>query len=94
MAKVGLVGEAHPRPGPAGQGHSRSGLAQRASLPAAALQDTATVRLALTACARNPDGKPAAGSTQRRKRSVFYKLLSSRLGEQPVQLLSHDLRPG
>jgi len=53
---------------------------QRASLPVAALQDTATVRLALTACARNLDGKPAAGSTQRRKRSVFYNALSSRPG--------------
>jgi hypothetical protein len=54
--------------------------AQRASLPVAALQDTATVRLALTACARNLDGKPAAGSTQRRKQSVFYNALSSRPG--------------
>jgi hypothetical protein len=34
-----------------------------------------TVRLALAACARNLTGKPAAGSTQRRKRSVFYKTL-------------------
>jgi integrase len=33
------------------------------------------VRLALGACARNLNGKPAAGSTQRRKRSVFYNAL-------------------
>ena len=49
--------------------------AERASLPVADLEDTATVRLALTACARNLNGKPAAGSTQRRKRSVFYNAL-------------------
>jgi integrase len=33
------------------------------------------VRLALAACARNLTGKAAAGSTQRRKRSVFYNAL-------------------
>jgi hypothetical protein len=33
------------------------------------------VRLALAARARNLNGKPAAGSTQRRKRSVFYSAL-------------------
>ena len=49
--------------------------AERASLPVAQLEDTATVRLALAACARNLTGKPAAGSTQRRKRSVFYNAL-------------------
>jgi hypothetical protein len=49
--------------------------AERASLPVAELEDTATVRLALAACARNLTGKPAAGSTQRRKRSVFYNAL-------------------
>jgi integrase len=49
--------------------------AERASLPVAALEDTATVRLALGACARNLTGKAAAGSTQRRKRSVFYNAL-------------------
>jgi hypothetical protein len=37
--------------------------AERASLPVAELEDTATVRLALGACARNLTGKPAAGST-------------------------------
>ena len=47
----------------------------RASLPVAALDDPATVRLALGACARTLAGKPAAGSTQRRKRSVFYNAL-------------------
>jgi integrase len=51
------------------------GWAERASLPVAVLEDTATVRLALAACGRNLTGKPAAGSTQRRKRSVFYNAL-------------------
>src|ERR1700689_1942708 len=46
--------------------------AERASLPVAELEDTATVRLVLAACARNLTGKPVGGSTQRRKRSVFY----------------------
>jgi integrase len=49
--------------------------AERASLPVADLEDTATVRLALAACAKTLTGKPAAGSTQRRKRSVFYNAL-------------------
>ena len=49
--------------------------AARASLPVAELEDTATVRLALAACARTLTGKAAAGSTQRRKRSVFYNAL-------------------
>ena len=49
--------------------------AERASLPVAELEDTATVRLALAACARTLTGKAAAGSTQRRKRSVFYNAL-------------------
>jgi hypothetical protein len=48
---------------------------ERASLPAAELEDTATVRLALAACAKTLTGKAAAGSTQRRKRSVFYNAL-------------------
>ena len=39
------------------------------------LEDTAAVRLALAACARTLTGKAAAGSTQRRKRSVFYNAL-------------------
>jgi hypothetical protein len=33
------------------------------------------VRLALAACAKTLAGKPAGGSTQRRKRSVFYNAL-------------------
>ena len=49
--------------------------AERASLPVAELEDTATVRVALAACARTLAGKAAAGSTQRRKRSVFYNAL-------------------
>ena len=61
--------------------------AERASLPVAELEDTATVRLALAACARNLTGKPAAGSTQRRKRSVFYNALGYAVeqGHLPVQ---------
>jgi integrase len=49
--------------------------AARASLPISELEETATVRLALAACAKTLAGKPAAGSTQRRKRSVFYNAL-------------------
>ncbi len=49
--------------------------AKRASLPVADLEDTAIVRLALAACAKTLTGKAAAGSTQRRKRSVFYNAL-------------------
>jgi integrase len=49
--------------------------AERASLPVASLDDPATVRLTLGACARTLAGKAAAGSTQRRKRSVFYNAL-------------------
>ena len=51
------------------------GWAERASLPVDELEDTATVRLALGACAKTLTGKAAAGSTQRRKRSVFYNAL-------------------
>ena len=51
------------------------GWAERASLPVAELEDTATVRLALAACGKTLTGKAAAGSTQRRKRSVFYNAL-------------------
>jgi integrase len=63
--------------------------AERASLPVADLEDTATVRLALAACARNLTGKAAAGSTQRRKRSVFYNALGyavelGRLPSNPI----------
>jgi len=63
--------------------------AERASLPVTYLEDTATVRLALAACATTLADKPAAGSTQRRKRSVFYNALGyavelGRLGSNPV----------
>ena len=43
-----------------------------ASLPVAALEDAATIRVALDACARTLAGKPAAATTQRRKRAVFH----------------------
>ncbi len=47
------------------------------------------MRLALTACSRTLTGRPAAGSTQRRKRSVFYNALGyavelGRLSSNPV----------
>ena len=63
--------------------------AERASLPVTDLEETATVRLALGACAKTLAGKPAAGSTQRRKRSVFYNALGyavelGLLGSNPV----------
>jgi hypothetical protein len=63
--------------------------AERASLPVTDLEDTATVRLALAACAKTLAGRPAAGSTQRRKRSVFYNALGyavepKLLGSNPV----------
>jgi hypothetical protein len=63
--------------------------AARASQPVAALDDPATVRVALGACAKTLDGKPAAGSTQRRKRSVFYNALGyavelGRLASNPI----------
>jgi hypothetical protein len=45
------------------------------------VEDTATVRLALAACARNLTGKPPAGSIQRRKRSVFYNALGYAVGQ-------------
>ena len=66
----------HPRDRPAARRSPLAlGWADRASLPVAALDDPATVRLALGACAKTLAGKPAAGSTQRRKRSVFYNAL-------------------
>jgi integrase len=49
--------------------------ADSASFPVAALEDTVTVRRALAACASTLTGTAAAGSTQRRKRSVFYNAL-------------------
>jgi len=63
--------------------------AERASLPVASLDDPATVRLALGACAKTLAGKAAAGSTQRRKRSVFYNALGyavelGRLPSNPI----------
>jgi len=49
--------------------------AERAFLPVAELEDTATVRLALAACSRTLMGQAAAGATQRRRRLVFYNAL-------------------
>src|SRR5450756_1770274 len=52
-------------------------------------EDPATVRLALAACARTLTGKAAAGSTQRRKRSVYcnalgYAVEQGQLPSNPV----------
>ena len=47
-----------------------------ASLPVTALEEAATIRLALDACARTLAGKPAAATTQRRKRAVFHNAVS------------------
>ena len=63
--------------------------AARASLPVTELEETATVRLALAACAKTLAGKAAAGSTQRRKRSVFYNALG-----YAVELGPPRLEPG
>ena len=41
----------------------------------AALEDPATVRAVLGACARRLDGTPAAATTTRRKRAVFANAL-------------------
>jgi hypothetical protein len=53
----------------------RRGRKRAGSLPVAELKDSATVRVALAACARNLTGRPTGGPTQRRKRSVFYNAL-------------------
>ncbi len=47
----------------------------KASLPVSALEDPATARTALNACARRLDGRPAAATTTRRKRAVFANAL-------------------
>jgi hypothetical protein len=75
------------------------GWAARASLPVAALDDPATVPLALGACAKTLAGKPAAGSTQRRKRSVFYNALGyavelGRLASNPIDRIQWTGRSG
>ncbi len=46
-----------------------------ASMPVAALEDPATARAALGACARRLDGKPGAATTTRRKRAVLANAL-------------------
>jgi integrase len=46
-----------------------------ASLPVTALDDPAVIRSVLGACARTQAGEPAAATTQRRKRAVFYNAI-------------------
>jgi integrase len=63
--------------------------AAAASPPVCALDDPATIRGVLGACARTQAGKPAAATTQRRKRAVFYNALGyavevGLLGANPV----------
>jgi integrase len=48
---------------------------EKESVPLTALQEAATVRGALDALALTLDGRPAAATTTRRKRSVFYNVL-------------------
>lgn len=48
---------------------------RRASLPLTDLREAATVRMALDALALRLDGRPAAATTARRRRSVFYNVL-------------------
>jgi len=60
-----------------------------ASQPVTALDDPKTLRGILGACARTCAGKPAAATTQRRKRAVFYNALGyaveqGLLGANPV----------
>jgi integrase len=79
----------HPRHQPAPEIAAALDWAERASLPVAELEDTATVRLALAACAKTLTGKAAAGSMQRRKRSVFsnalgYAVEQGHLASNPV----------
>ncbi|TDC41534.1 hypothetical protein [Micromonospora sp. KC213] len=47
----------------------------KASLPLSALAEAAVVRPALDALGLTMDGRPAAASTTRRRRSVFYNVL-------------------
>ena len=63
-----------------------------ASVPVTALEEAATIRLALDACARTIAGKPAAATTQRRKRAVFHNAASYAvelrlLGSHPIELI-------
>jgi integrase len=63
--------------------------AAAASPPVCALDDPATIRGVLGACARTQAGKPAAATTLRRKRAVFYNALGyavevGLLGANPV----------
>jgi len=47
-----------------------------ASLPVTALEEAATIRIALDACAGTIAGRAAAATTQRRKRAVFHNAVS------------------
>ena len=60
-----------------------------ASQPVSALDDPAVLRAVLGACARTQAGTPAAATTQRRKRSVFYNAVGyaveqGLLGANPI----------
>ena len=67
----------HPQPHPARRDRQRAGLdRRRVAARRRAGGDAATIRLALDACARTLAGKPAAATTQRRKRAVFHNAVS------------------
>ena len=63
-----------------------------ASVPVAALDDPAVVRARVGACAATLAGKPAAATTQRRKRSVLYNALgyAVELGLLPANPVEQD----
>jgi integrase/recombinase XerD len=64
--------------------------ADTASVPVAALNDPATIRAVLTACARRLDGRPAAATTTRRKRAVLANAL--RYAVELTSLTCADIR--
>ena len=61
---------------------------RKASLPLSAVVEPGTVRAALDELALRMDGKPAAATTMRRKRSVFYNVL-----QYAVELEKIDFNP-
>ncbi len=69
----------------------------KSSRPVSALEDPATLRDVLGACARRLDGTPAAAATARRKRAVFHNALgyATELGLLPANPLERiQWKPG
>ena len=82
----------HPQPHPAREAASALAWIAAASVPVTALEEAATIRLALDACARTIAGKSAAATTQRRKRAVFHNAVSYAvelrlLSSNPIELI-------